>query len=238
MKQLAACTIAGLALAGCSTTQEKSRELASHASRAAVQHGLKVTRRNRDVEVLDTAVVHDRYGTAAVVELRSTARRPQSALPLAISVRDDAGRREFANDQPGLDPALTHVSMLKPGERVFWVHDQVRAEHPHEVVAKIGRPAGPAPEDPPRLTVSGLKRDSDPDGVVTRGVVTNDSRIEQLKVILYAVALAHGKVVAAGRAGIERIKPGARARFKVFWIGNPAGADVRVFAPPSVLEED
>ena len=227
-----------LAGAGCSTTQEKSRELASHATEAVAQKGLHITKRNRDVRVLATSVVHDRYGTAAVVELRSTAATAQVGIPLAITVRDAAGERAFANDAPGLDPALTHVALLAPHERIYWVHDQVGSDEPHDVVAKAGPPTAKAPASLPRLEVSGLEQDRDPDGVITRGVVKNASSIDQRNVTLYAVALKGGKVVAAGRAGVERIKPGATARFKVFWIGEPGGARVHIYAPPTVLEEE
>jgi hypothetical protein len=229
---------AALAAAGCSTTQEKSRELASHATAAVAQKGLKVTKRNRRVEVLGTAVVHDRYGTAVVVELRSTASEAQAGIPLAITVRDSAGKREFANDAPGLEPALTHVALLAPHERIYWVHDQVRADRAHDVEAKAGPPTEAVPAKLPHLEVSDLEQDEDPDGVITRGVVKNASRIDQRKVTLFAVALKGGKVVAAGRAGVERIKPGASAHFKVFWIGEPARARVHVYAPPTVLKEE
>lgn len=223
-------------LAGCTTTQEKSRELASRARAVVAQQGLKVTKRNRDVRVLRTAVVHDRYGTAAVVELRSAAKQAEAGIPLAITVRDAAGEKVFANDAPGLEPALTHVALLEPRERLYWVHDQVNAERPHDVVAKIGPPPRPAPKRLPRLEVSRLRQDADPDGVITRGVVKNVSPIEQRKVTVFAVALEGHRVVAAGRAGIERIRPDESARFKVFWIGDPAGARVQVVAPPTVLE--
>jgi hypothetical protein len=228
---------AALLVTGCSSTQAKSREQASHAKAAVRQKGLVITRRNKDVDVLRTALVHDRYGTAAVVELRSGARAPQAALPVAIDVRDANGKSEFANDLPGLEPALTHVALLRPRERFFWVYDQVRAKAPHDVVATVGPAPKPAPATPPQLKISGLQQDVDPDGVITRGFVSNPSGVEQRRVTIFAVALKGKRVVAAGRSGVERIKPHDKARFKVFWIGKPGGARVEVFAPPTVLEE-
>jgi hypothetical protein len=224
-------------VAGCSSTQEKSAEKASHAKAAIRQEGLVITKANPDVSVVRTALVTDRYGTAAVVELRSGAGAAQAALPVAIDVRDVAGKKQFANDLPGLEPSLTHVALLRPHERAFWVYDQVRADKPHDVVAKVGPPPRPAPKALPQLTISGLRQDLDPDGIITRGVVGNPSAVDQRNVTIFAVALKGGRVVAAGRAGVERVKPHGKAAFKVFWIGKPTGARVQVFAPPTVLEE-
>jgi hypothetical protein len=90
----------------------------------------------------------------------------------------------------------------------------------------------------PKLVPSGLALEPDPSGAFTRGTLRNESGVEQRKLMVYAVAERGGKVVAAGRAGIERLKARGSATFKVFWIGDPKGAKVHVFAPPTVLEED
>ena len=49
----------------------------------------------------------------------------------------------------------------------------------------------------------------------------------QRKLVIYGVARKGGSVVAAGRAQIKRLKPGKRARYKIFFIGNPRGARAR-----------
>lgn len=234
---LAAVAVA-VAAAGCETTQEKSARLAAKARRTVQASGVRVRRENRAVRVLRTAVLHDAYGTAAVVELRSTARATQASLPISIQVRSSDGDPPFSNDAPGLAPSLTHVPLLRPGERVFWVNDQVREQAPRTVLAKVGLAEARAPKAPPRLAVSKLKQGVDPDGVITSGRVRNLSRVTQQNLTLFAVALRRGRVVAAGRAGIERLKAGKSAPFKVFWIGRPNRARIRVFAPPSVLEEE
>ena len=48
-------------------------------------------------------------------------------------------------------------------------------------------------------------------------------------------AAAAAASVAAGRAQINRLKPGKRARYQVFFIGNPRGARLEVAAPPTRL---
>jgi hypothetical protein len=182
--------------------------------------------------------VHDQYGTAAVVEVRSRARKAQADLPISIVVSGAGGKRDFANDGAGLDRTLTHVPLLQPGEKAFWVNDQVLSDAPKAVEAKVGPPETPVRGTPPKLVWGELTLEQDPDGAYTQGRLRNDSAVGQRQLVVYAVARRGGKVVAAGRAGIESL-PARKARaFKVFWIGDPAGAQVSVFAPPTVLEED
>jgi hypothetical protein len=239
VRRLAVASLVLAALPGCASTQEKSARLARAARDRPREHGVKVTKANPDVKVLATHVVHDRYGTAAVVELRSLAAKAQAALPVSIVVTGAGGRKEFANDAAGLAPTLTHVSLLAPRAHVFWVNDQVIADSPRGVDARVGAPTTRVPVHAPRVVVTGrLRLEHDPDGAYTRGRVANDSAVAQRQLVLYAVAQRGGKVVAAGRAGIERLPSHKTREFKVFWIGNPAGAKVSVFAPPTVLEED
>ncbi|MBA2515790.1 MAG: hypothetical protein H0V22_00460 [Solirubrobacterales bacterium] len=235
---LLAITAVAVMIAGCETTQEKSARLAAKAKKAVLETGTKVTKRNPAVKVVRTAVVHDKYGTAAVVELRSSAKSVQASLPVSITVSERGDGPAFTNDAAGLAESLNHVPLVRPGERAYWVNDQVRAEKPRNVQAKIGLPEDRAPEQAPRMVVSKLKQAVDPDGVVTSGKVRNTSRVTQRNLTLFAVALVGTRVVAAGRAGIETVKPGKSARFKVFWIGKPNRARIRIFAPPSVLQEE
>jgi hypothetical protein len=193
---------------------------------------------NPDVEVLRTAVVHDRYGTAAAVELRMRGKRAQAALPLSLTVSDAAGKKLYANDLAGLAPSLTHVPLLRPGERAWWVNDQVQVEGARKLRAVVGSPSERPPAQPPRLVASGLRLERDTSGAYTQGTLRNASAVEQRQVTVFAVAERAGRVVAAGRAGVERVKAHKAARFKVFWIGDPRRARVRVFAPPTVLEEE
>jgi hypothetical protein len=55
--------------------------------------------------------------------------------------------------------------------------------------------------------------------------------------VLFVVARRGGRVVAAGRGQIKALKVGARpAPYVSFFIGDPAGADISVEAPPTVLQ--
>jgi hypothetical protein len=232
---MALLALCALAVAGCESSQAKSARLAKAARTRPQEKGVKVTTQNPGVRVVATTLLHDQYGSAAVVELRSKATKPQADLPLAFTVTD-GGKQVFANDSPGLADTLTHVPLLLAKEHVWWVHDQVSAER-GKVAAKVGASTAKLPAKLPRLVASGLKLEQDPDGAYTSGKLRNDSAVAQLELVIYAVAEQGGKIVAAGRAGIDRLKAHGTKPFKVFWIGNPKGASVHVFAPPTVLEE-
>jgi hypothetical protein len=238
VRHAALALLAGLALAGCESTQATSARLARQAKAVAAEHGVTVTRGNPDVRVLDTRWIRDRYGVAVVVELRSRADRPQADLPLAFTVQGPGGRREYANSLAGLDDSLTHVPLLRAGEHAFWVDDQVQVRQPKKVVAKVGVSHAHLPQHLPELAPTRLSLQDDPDGIYTRGMLRNRSGIDQRNVTVYGVAERGGRVVAAGRGGIERIAAHEQALFRVFWIGDPRGARVRLFAPPTTLEQE
>jgi hypothetical protein len=42
--------------------------------------------------------------------------------------------------------------------------------------------------------------------------------------------------VAAGRSAIQRLKPGQKLFYHVYFIGDPSGASLSVEAPPTVLQ--
>lgn len=227
-----------LLLAGCESSQDRSARLAKSAVAHKNEKGVSVTARSPDVSVLKTALVKDRYGTAAAVQLRFTGARPQAAMPISFELRDAAGKKAYGNDLPGLAASLTHVPLLRPGERVWWVDDQVQVKGAKRVAARVGPATAPAPATAPKLVPTGLTLESDSSGAYTAGKLRNPSAIEQRQLTIYAVAERGGRVVAAGRAGIERLKAQKSAPFRIFWIGDPKGAQLRIFAPPTVLSKE
>jgi hypothetical protein len=235
---VAACAIACLALSACESTQDKSARLSKGGASVFQEKGLKVTRQNGDVKVGATSVISDENGTAAVVELENRSKRTLANVPLAIDVTDASGKSVFKNDAPGLEPSLTSVAVLRPGERFMWVDDQVQPTgKPKKVNADVGVEKGVAPAELPPIEVTEPRLEEDPtSGVNAAGFVTNKSKLEQLKFTLFAVALKGGRVVAAGRGAVQRLKPGKRTRFHIYFIGDPRGAKLTVAAPPTVLE--
>ena len=118
------------------------------------------------------------------------------------------------------------------------MNDQLQPNgEPKSVKVTVGVPAEPAPGQIPELAVSPPQLHEDSSGIEVEGSVTNKSQIDQTDLVIFAVARSGGKVVAAGRGQVKKLKVGtAPGRYNIFFIGDPRGADVSVKAPPSVLQ--
>ncbi|MEP6953610.1 MAG: hypothetical protein ABI950_06050 [Solirubrobacteraceae bacterium] len=229
--------LAALALAGCQTTQELSAQRAKGAKKLANQTGLRITRVNPDVKVGATDVVQDANGVAAVVEVRNTG-RAAVALPVAVAVTDKRGKRVYANDAPGLEPSLVSLPYLRRGQRAFWVDNQIPAVTGAEKVkAIIGAGRGGAPAKVPTFSITRVALSRDSSGALLRGYISNRSAVDQKRLVISCVARRGGRVVAAGRAIVDRLgAKGAKPQlFRIFFIGNPKGARLSLFTPPTVL---
>jgi hypothetical protein len=225
--------LAGLP-AGCQSTQDKSSKLAAQGKGLLTEHGVAVARRTKDVKVLSTAVIRDQNGTAAVVKLRNVSSHTLWNLPIAIDVRGAHGRSVFRNDAPGLEPTLAHVPLLRPGETVSWVNDQIEAaDTAHSVKATVGAGGTIAASRLPRIVLSSRGLRDDPvSGFAVVGSADNRSKVDLRKVVVFAVARRHGRVVAAGKGQIARLKAGKKVPFQAFLIGDPRGAGIELSAPP------
>ncbi|HMS63033.1 MAG TPA: hypothetical protein PKD63_12195 [Solirubrobacteraceae bacterium] len=223
-----------LAATGCESTQDKSARLARESGGIATQQGVTVTKSNRDVRVLGTSVVTDANGTAVVVRLRNASSRPQADVPVALDVRDAAGTTVFTNATPGLERSLTHAALVPARGDAVWVNDQVFAsEPPKRASAKVGAPEGDPPADAAAIRVGRVRLTEDPvSGLAATGAVTNPGSEDQRRVLLTAVATEGDRVVAAGRGVIPRVRAGKRSRFRIFFIGDPKGAELTVTAAP------
>jgi hypothetical protein len=224
-------------LSACESTQEKSRKLEARGGSLAAEKGVSVAKSAKGVKVISTDALQDENGTAAVVRLRNVGKETLANLPITIDVRGAGRKSLFRNDQPGLEPTLAHVPILRPGESFTWVNDQVAASgKPRSVKARVGEGSTVKEADLPKLALSGAKLESDPvSGVAAVGYVANRSKVEQRKLVIFAVARRGGRVVAAGRAQVPKLKVGKRAKFQAFFIGNPKGARLEVSAPPSTI---
>jgi hypothetical protein len=228
--------LALLALTGCESTIDQARKIAAQGERAIHQKGITVTRVDKKVRVLESAIVQDANGTAVVIELRNTGAKPMVDAPIAIDVRDRSGKSVFKNNSPGLEPDLVHVPILLPGHVFEWVNDQVLAAgKPARVLARVG--AGkPAPASLPAIQITSTQLVNDPaSGWTATGSVRNASSVTQLHLVLFAVARRAGRIVAAGRAIVTRLLPAKTTTFHLYFIGNPQGTQVSVTAPPSTL---
>jgi hypothetical protein len=226
------------AITGCQSTQDRSAQLRKRGNTVLSQRTQTlVTRINPDVKVLRTVALHDDNGSAAVVELRNTSRRALMNTPVAIDVRGAGGASVFRNDTAGIEPSLVGPSYVPPDSRFAWVNDQVTAAGvPRSVVARVGIGHGAVPRSIPSIQVTPPHFETDPtSGLSAVGKITNHSPILQRKLVLYCIATRGGRIVAAGRGGIERLRPNKPTRYTIFFIGNPKGAHLSVAAPPTTF---
>jgi hypothetical protein len=235
---VAACGL--LVLTGCQSTQDKASRLRAAGTAITHQKGLKLTTSNPDVKVVDRAVLQDRYGTAAVVELQNTSEKAMVAVPVAIDVMGARKQSLYRNDAGGIDASLTSAALLPPGRKVVWVNNQITAAgKPSTVGVKVGDPRSTAAGAVPDITASELAVSSDIDGSSITGVIENHSRIVQKRITVYGVARRGGTIVAAGRSVIDTLDPAPTkkpVRFSIYVIGNPKGARLSVSAPPVQLK--
>ena len=232
---LALTVLAATTLTACTSSQDKARAIQEQAQ-AAAPKPLVIKRPNKDVKVTDTTLLHDQNGDAVVVEVKNESNKMLVNVPILVDIRDGK-KTVYKNDTAGLDFALNHIAVLKPGETFDWVNDQVTAQG-KTVKATIGDPEGKAPPGAlPELDVSTPKAGHDFSGPKVSGTVTDRSKLDQSHLILFAVARQGGRIVAAGRGQIKALKIGARpAPYVIYFIGNPLGADVTIQAPPTVLQ--
>src|SRR5262249_54770216 len=151
-------------------------------------------------------------------------------LPIAIDVHGPGGKSVFRNNQPGLEPTLAHVPLIRAAQTVTWVDDQVTPTgKPKAVRAIVGQGATLPAGGIPQIALSAVRLKDDPvTGIAAVGFAANRSKVEQRKLVIFAVARRGGRIVAAGRAQIPKLKPGKRAKFQAFFIGNPHGARLEV----------
>jgi hypothetical protein len=230
--------LAGLVLlgaAGCESTQDKSARLAEQTGAVAKEEGVSVTTSNTNVEVLGTSVITDENGSAVVVRMRNDSSKPQANVPIALDVQDAGGTTVFTNATPGIERSLTHAALIPVRGEAVWVNDQVFATSPPKsATAKVGAAEGNPPPDTADVRVGTVTLTEDPvSGLAATGAVTNSGAKDQRRILLTAIARKGEKVVAAGRGVVPRIRAGKRARFRIFFIGDPKGADLTVTVSPS-----
>lgn len=227
--------VLALALCGCETTAEKSATLEREAKHLKLeQKGLSISKESTQVRVLATDAVHSSEGAAATVTVQNRSGRALRGVPLAIAVKDASGRTAFQNDAPGLEAALVSVPSLAPHATVTWVDDQLPAgSAPTSVTARVGE-APAAGGALPKLTISGARLEAEPSGALATGTIANRSHVEQRALVVFAVVRRGRRVVAAGRAVLPQLAPGASTKFQAFLIGAGSGR-LEVAAPPTTF---
>ncbi len=234
-----ALALAAASLSACQTTQDTSAQLAKQAKSVAKESGVKITKQNSSIKVTGSAVLHDANGTAAVVLLRNAGGTAQLKVPIGIALSDAKGVKLYSNDLAGLDASLTSIAAVAPRERTFWVNNQIQAPTaPHRASAKVGTAKATASATLPRMDLTRIMLEHDTDGMFARGIVTNRSKLPQVRLVIACISRRGDKVLAAGRAIIDRLAPAPTPKpisFRVYFIGNPKGGRLSCTAPPTVL---
>jgi len=227
--------LASLTVAGCESSQSRSARLESQSDGQAANTTVKLGKPSPHVDVLEAKVVRTAVGTAAVVRLRNTGKRDEMALPIQIDVQDRTGASVYKNDIEGLQPALQQLALLRAGRTAYWVNDQVVAATPaRKVNVTVGRGA-PATTPAPDLRITGAHLRSDSSGPFAEGRILSTAATDLRQVPVFAVARRGGRIVAAGRALVEKVpaKGGKPVRFKIYFIGDPRGARLTLNAVPT-----
>jgi hypothetical protein len=230
--------VVATSLTACQSTQGRSAELeAQGATKLLSESGVEIGRESTEVKVTSTTLLTDVNGSAVVVGLHNGSSENLVDVPILIEVLDAKGKSVYANDTPGIEPALASVPYIPGKGDAEWVNDQVLASgQPKSVKVKVGTShashSGPLPE----VVVFKPTIEGDPaSGLEATGTVVNRTGEEQGRLLLYAIGRRGGKVVAAGRGAIEHLKPTTKPlHYSVFFIGNPRGTDLEVTDFPAL----
>lgn len=223
---------------GCESTQSKSAKLKANSKGALDEgKGLVVKKQNPDVKVLSTSTLKDKNGEAVVVRMLNVGKQPLADLPVSVKLADKGGKAVYTNTAPGLETALAHVALLQPGQELFWVNDQVVSSGKPAAAQTLVGAAKPVTGSAPNIEVKGFRMERDPvSGISVTGRVFNHSNILQRRMPVFCVAHRGDTVVAAGRAILEKVKPGKPAHFTIFFIGDPRNARITLTPLPTVLK--
>lgn len=233
---LALVGLIAVALAACESTQDQSARKKAAGAKLLDVEGLSVDKVNDQVDVLDSTVLSDENGSAVAIEVHNKAGRGMVNVPIAINVVSKKGKSLFRNDDPGVEQRLVAIPILGPDQTEYWVNDQVFATgKPSSVKVKVGESNETYPVDPPQVEWTDPKIAGDPvSGVAAEGWLTAKSGDEPRKIVLFAVGIKNGKVVAAGSGFVKKMKAGGKkTRYEIFFIGDPTGSDVQVNAFPT-----
>jgi hypothetical protein len=231
---VASCGVLTVTLSACETTEQESAKIGREGQRLVASQGsLELGAVNHSVRVADVTLVTSGGRTAVAMRLTGTSTRAQVNVPVLVSVTGAHGRVLYRNDTSGLEPSLQHVAVLRPGQEEWWVNDQVLASQtPTGVSVRVG--TGARPPSIPEVAVGGVSLSQQAGLPVLTGTIVNRSIRQESKVPVFAVAVRGGRIIAAGRAVAESLPPSTPTRFQIFFVGNPAGASIRLTALPTV----
>lgn len=185
-------------------------------------------------EVESTTLLRGSEGAAVVVRLRNVSTHALRSVPIEITVKDAHGSVLFQNNAPGLEAALTALASLPAHGEATWVDDQIPSSGAPVSVSAVAGEAPTASGAAPRVEIAGVHASEE----AGAGTVRNRSNLTQQNLVVYLLAHRAGKLVAAGRAVLAEVKPGASVPFQAFFVGNPKGAELEASAPPTTTQSN
>jgi hypothetical protein len=232
---VAGCGVLTVALSGCESTEQESARIGREGRQLVAGSGnLKVGAVNHSVRVSDVTLLVGSGRTAVAVRLTGTSSGLQADVPVLVDVSGAGAKQLYTNATGGLEASLQRMALLRPHEPAWWVDDQVlTSQSATGVKVRVGTGKAPRAGLPlPTLTTAGVHLGKQSGLSVLGGSVVNRSARAASKVPVYAVALAGGRVVAAGRAVVSPA-PRSSSPFQIFLVGNPAGARVELTVAPT-----
>ncbi len=113
-------------LAGCTTSQERSAQLASKAKAVAEAKRFRVGKTNRDLVRSQITLLRGQDANTVVVKVTNRTKQPQVLVPIGVDLYDAKGASLFTNRVDGLDAALNNIPVAEPGT-TWWVNNQLPA---------------------------------------------------------------------------------------------------------------
>ena len=234
---VALCPLAALALAGCETTQDAAARLKVRSERTlAGRKPVEIDKPADGVRVVDATLVRGDGDAAVVVELANDGEQPVNDLPIAVGVKTAAGEKRYLNDGHDLPYFQTHAPALAPGETGTWVFAAKDPVDDGTAFAEVGAGADPpitVASTVPELDVGSV---SGPDGSKATVEVTNSVGYPQYDLTVFAWVTKGDRYLAAGTAAAGDLEPDETEPVGVKLIGDPAGGDVHVSAPPTIFQ--
>ena len=227
-------------LAGCDSTQQQAARARLKAARFLASATPTVVRHpNADVSVLAVTLVPGSGGTAIAVRLRNDAARPLNDLPISVGIVRPGGRRTYLNAAPGSDYFESHLASIAARGSLTWVYTTTRrlpaAVTPFALVgAKPSLPPTTV-RALPRIEVSTARSPSGAPQAQLRLDVTNASAVPQYQLQVYALGLAGGRYVAAGRTTVSHLGTDSTQTLAVGLIGDRSPASIELEALPTMF---
>jgi hypothetical protein len=235
------CTVvaAGIAVAGCATTQQAAVRLRLNSARIRTsERPTRVAVAGRALRVTRLALVNGRGGSAIVVRLHNPGQDTVSDLPISVGVRKGDARQRPLNVKSSDELSYfdSHVPVIAPGRTVTWVYTTSRrlpaAARPYAIVG--ARPSVRAPRVSTAPVISAIAA-----GKATKANVAvtlhNHSSIPQYQLQVYAVGRHGRRFLAAGALTVPHLGGDGTHTVKLPLLGRLGQGRVRVEALPAMV---